>query len=115
MARDSKIHPDVHYTVIRLFSIMKSEDIAIYTGISQQSVLRILRYFALHGTMEHKKECKKKGVRLRDMDLEGPWPLKPLWTAPSARHYLPWTIAADCDVTACLAHPLHLLNPTHSM
>jgi hypothetical protein len=33
---------------------MKPEDIAVYTGISQQSksVLRILRYFALHGTIE---------------------------------------------------------------
>jgi len=49
---------------------MKPEDIAIYTGISQQSVVHILRYFASHGTVEHKKERKKKGVQLRDMDLE---------------------------------------------
>ena len=49
---------------------MKPEDIAIYTGISQKSVRRILQYFALHGTIEHKKERKKKGVHLRDMDLE---------------------------------------------
>lgn len=70
MARGSKIHPDVHYIVIRLSSIMKPDDIAIYTGISKQSVLRILRYFAHHGTVEDKKERKKKGVHLRDMDLE---------------------------------------------
>jgi hypothetical protein len=70
MARGSKIHPDVHYIVIRLSSIMKPEDIAIYTGISQQSVLRILRYFALHGSIEDKKDRKKKGVHLRDMDIE---------------------------------------------
>jgi CRP-like cAMP-binding protein len=65
-----KISPDVHYIVIRLSSIMKPGDIAIYTGISQNSVLRILRYFALHGTIEDKKERKKTGVHLRDMDLE---------------------------------------------
>jgi hypothetical protein len=70
MARGSKIHPDVHYIVIRLSSIMKPGDIAIYTGISQQSVLHILRYFTLHGTVEHKKECKKKDSHLHDMDLE---------------------------------------------
>jgi transcription initiation factor IIE alpha subunit len=70
MARGNKIHPDVHYIVIRLSSIMKPRDIAIYTGISQQSVVRILRHFTNHGTVEHKKEHKKKGVHLRDMDLE---------------------------------------------
>lgn len=70
MARGSKIPSDVQYIVIRLSSIMKPEDIAIYTGISRQSVLRILRYFTLHGTIENKKERKKKGVHLRDMDLE---------------------------------------------
>jgi hypothetical protein len=70
MARGSKIHPDIHYIVIRLSSIMKPKDISIYTGISQQSVLRILRHFASHGTVEHKKERKKKDVHLRDMDLE---------------------------------------------
>jgi hypothetical protein len=47
MARGSKIHPDVHYIVIRLSSIMKPRDIAIYTGISQQSVVHI--YF---GTLQ---------------------------------------------------------------
>jgi hypothetical protein len=70
MARGSKIHPDVHYIVIWLSSIMKPEDIAIYAGISHQSVLRILWYFAHHGTIDDKKEHKKKGVHLRDMDLE---------------------------------------------
>ena len=70
MARGSKIHPDVRYIVIRLSSIMKPEDIAIYTGISHKSVLRILRHFTLNGTIEHEKEHKKKGVHLRDMDLE---------------------------------------------
>jgi len=68
MARGSKIHPDVHYIVIRLSSIMKPDDIAIYTGISKQSVLRILRYFAHHGTVEDKKERKpSKEIRVDDM------------------------------------------------
>ena len=70
MPRGSKIHPDIHYIVIRLSSIMKPEDIAIYTGISKPSVHRILRHFSLYGTIEDKKERKKKGAHLRDMDLE---------------------------------------------
>ena len=70
MARGSKIHPNVHYIVIRLSSIMKPEDIAIYAGISHQSVLCILRYFARYGTIDDKKQYKKKGVHLCDMDLE---------------------------------------------
>jgi transcription initiation factor IIE alpha subunit len=49
---------------------MKPDNIAIYTGISHRSVLRILKYFTLHGTIKDKKERKKKGVHLRDMDLE---------------------------------------------
>lgn len=100
MARGSKIHPDVRYIVIRLSSIMKPENIAVYTGISQQSVLRILRYFALHGTIEHEKERKKKGVHLRDMDLEVSGPtftlqlaadsyLVCLWNYPSEPGHVP--------------------------
>ena len=77
MARGSKISPDVHYIVVRLSSIMKPEDIAIYTGISRQSVLHILWYFTHHGTIEPEKERKKKGVHLRDMDLEVKFCLSP--------------------------------------
>ena len=49
---------------------MKLKDIAIYTDVSQPSVHCILQHFALNGTIEHKKECKQKGVHLCDMDLE---------------------------------------------
>ena len=49
---------------------MKPEAIAIYTGVSQTSVIRILRYFSLHGTIEHKKERKKKDGHLRDMYVQ---------------------------------------------
>ena len=73
MACGSKTPPDVQYIVIWLSSIMKPEDIAIYTGISWQSVLHrlhILWYFSLHGTIKHKKEHKKKGTHLYNIDLE---------------------------------------------
>ena len=70
MACGSKIHPDVHYIVIQLSSIMKPEGIAIYAGIFKQSVFHILQYFACHGTIEHKKEHDKKRVHLHDMNLE---------------------------------------------
>ena len=70
MPRGSKIPLDVHYIVIRLSSIMKPHDIAIYTGISQRAVSRILRYFALHGTVENEKERKRRRGHLRDMDLQ---------------------------------------------
>ena len=70
MARGNKIPPDVHYIVIRLSSIMKPDDIAIYTGISQRAVSRILCYFARHGTIESEKERKRRSGQLRDMDLQ---------------------------------------------
>ena len=70
MACGSKIYKDVHYIVIRLSLIMKLEAIAMYTGVSEAFVLRILQYFALHGIIEHKKKCKKKNGHLCDMDVE---------------------------------------------
>jgi hypothetical protein len=70
MARGSKIPLEVHYIVIRLSSIMKPDDIAIYTGISPRAVKRILQYFAMHGRVEGVKEHKRRGGTLRDTDLQ---------------------------------------------
>ena len=70
MAHGSKIPLEVHYIVIRLSAIMKSDDIVIYTGISSRAVQRILRYFAMHGKVEGEKEHKTKNSTLRDTDLQ---------------------------------------------
>jgi hypothetical protein len=70
MTRGNTISPDVWYIVIRLSLDMKPEAIATYTGISKRSVCRILNYFNQYGTIEEEKEHQKKGVHLRDVDLE---------------------------------------------
>jgi transposase len=49
---------------------MRPADIAIYAGISQASVERILRYFSLHGSIDHGADRKKRKKYLRDMDIE---------------------------------------------
>ena len=64
MTHGGKIPREVHYIVIRLSTIMGPEKIAIYTGISRQSVQQILNYFTLHGTVEPEKECKKRDKHL---------------------------------------------------
>jgi hypothetical protein len=74
MVRGSRIVPDVRYIVIRLSAVMDMEKISIYTGISRQSVKRILDYFASHGTIEPAPERKSRNRQLRDMDVEvSPW------------------------------------------
>jgi len=70
MARGCKIPQEVHYIVVRLSSIMKADDIAIYTGISPRAVKRILRYFAMHGRVEGEKEHKTRDGILCDTDLK---------------------------------------------
>jgi len=70
MVRGSRIPLEVHYIVIRLSSVMDSDKISFYTGISKRSVKRILDYFASHGTVEHATERKSRNKQLRDMDVE---------------------------------------------
>lgn len=71
MVKGSKLSAEMHWVVVRLSSILKSEDIAMYTGISISSVQRILRYFDIHGTINHKDEERKRRQNyLRDMDVE---------------------------------------------
>ena len=71
MAKGSKIPAAIHWIVVRLSSLLKPEDIAIYTGISQRSVERIISFFKLHGTINHKdEERKRRRQYLRDMDVE---------------------------------------------
>ena len=70
MTQGSKIPLEVHYIIIQLSSVMKSDDIAIYTGVSLQTVNHILQYFAMHGRVEGEKECKIRGGILHDTDLQ---------------------------------------------
>jgi hypothetical protein len=71
MTKGSKIPAAVHWIVVRLSSLLKPEDITIYTSISLRSVERILHFFKLHGTINHKaEERKRRRQYLRDMDVE---------------------------------------------
>jgi hypothetical protein len=56
----SEVTLEVHYIVIQLSSIMKPDDIAIYTGISPRSVKRILQYFAIYGRVEGEGTQEKR-------------------------------------------------------
>ena len=69
MTQGLKIPQEVHYIVIRLSSIMKPDDIAVYTGISPRAIKRILSYFAIHGSVEGEKDRKKRDGTLHDTDL----------------------------------------------
>jgi hypothetical protein len=61
MVKGSKISAEMHWVVVQLSSIHKPEDIAKYTGISVSSIERILRFFKVHGTIDHKDEqCKRR-------------------------------------------------------
>jgi hypothetical protein len=48
MARGQKIHLQVQQVVVWLLSHFKKEDIAVYTGVSERAVERILRYHNEH-------------------------------------------------------------------
>ena len=69
MTQGLKIPQEVHYIVIQLSSIMRPDDIAVYTGISPRAVKRILSYFAMHGSVEGEKDHKKRDGTLHDTDL----------------------------------------------
>lgn len=58
-ARGSEMHPDAHYIVIRLSSIMKPEYIAIHTGISKSSVPHTSTKEGTHRRNRQKKREKK--------------------------------------------------------
>jgi hypothetical protein len=71
MPRGYKISADVQWIIVRLSSLLRKEDISIYTGISLRSVINILQYFNMHGTIEDRVPEKKKGRKqLRDLDVE---------------------------------------------
>lgn len=88
MTRGSKIPQEVHYIVIRLSSIMETDDITIYTGISPRAVKRILRYFAMHGTVKGEKEHNTRGRILRDTGSEVSFPVTILVILPN-KHLVP--------------------------
>jgi hypothetical protein len=71
MAHGCKIPVAVHWIVIRLSSLLRKEDISIYTGISLWSVEQILHYFKMHQTIQVKEPEEKQRKRLlRDLDVE---------------------------------------------
>ena len=71
MTKGSKIPAAVHWIVVWLSSLLNSEQIVMYTGISVCSVERILQFFKVHGTIDHKDEvCKRRRQYLHDMDIE---------------------------------------------
>ena len=73
MTQGSKIPQEVHYIVIWLSSIMKGDDIAVYTGILPRAVKHILSYFAMHGSVEGEKDRKKRDGTLCNTDLRVSW------------------------------------------
>ena len=73
MTQGLKIPQEVHYIIIWLSSIMKPDDIAVYTGILPHAIKRILSYFAMHGSVEGEKDRKKRDGTLRDTDLRVSW------------------------------------------
>jgi transcription initiation factor IIE alpha subunit len=70
MTRGSKIPAEVQWIVIRLSSLLKKEDISVYTGISVRSVERILLYFHAHGTIQSRESEQGRKKHLRDLDVE---------------------------------------------
>jgi hypothetical protein len=70
MTQGSKIPPEVHHIVIQLSSIIKPDDIAIYTGILPWAIQHILCFFAMHGAVEGKKDHKMRDGNLHDTDLQ---------------------------------------------
>jgi hypothetical protein len=71
MLRGRKISSDVQWIIIRLSSLLRKEDIAMYTGISVRSIVEILRHFNTHGTVEDsEQERKERKWLLRDLDVE---------------------------------------------
>jgi CRP-like cAMP-binding protein len=78
MARGARIPAEVQWIVIRLSSLLKKDDIAIYTGISVRSVGRILMHFQAHGTIQVCESLQQvKRRHLRELNIEVR-PLRPV-------------------------------------
>ena len=89
MARGIKIPAAVHWIVVWLSLLLSAEDIAIYTGILLRSVERILQFFKIHGTIDHKSEERKRRCQyLRDY--------AEIWTLRYLESFLIWS--------PCLSH-----------
>jgi hypothetical protein len=71
MAHGCNIPVAVHWIVIWLSSLLRKEDISIYTGVSLWSVEWILHYFKMHQTIQVKEPEEKWRKRLlRDLNVE---------------------------------------------
>lgn len=71
MPRSRKISVEVQWIVVWLSSLLQKEDIAIYTGLSEWSIVDILQKFHTQGTIQiHDKERKESKWQLCDLDAE---------------------------------------------
>jgi transposase len=71
MPQGRKIHADVHWIIICLSSLLRKEDISVYTGVSLHSVEKILRYYERHGTIQVQDTGNRgRKKQLRDLDVE---------------------------------------------
>ncbi len=72
MPQGTKVSTEVQWIIIQLLSSFKKDDISIFTGVSVQSVERILLYYKVHGTVHDLAGSEQRGKRrhLRDLDIE---------------------------------------------
>jgi hypothetical protein len=70
MTRGTNIPVEVHWIIIQLSSLLKKEDISIYTGISVHSIERILLYYHAHGTIKVQDSKQQRRRHLWDLDVE---------------------------------------------
>jgi len=72
MPRGTKISTEVQWIIIQMSSSFKKDDISIFTGVSVQSVERILLYYKVHGTVHDLAGSEQRGKRrhMCDLDIE---------------------------------------------
>ena len=72
MARGKKIPPDVQWAILRLYSFLNTEQIAMCMGLSARSVERIHSHFRAYGCIQDEDPAEERKVRrnLRDVDVE---------------------------------------------
>jgi transcription initiation factor IIE alpha subunit len=71
MAKGKSIPEAIRWVIIRLSTAMTTEEISMYTDVSERSVRKILSYFNQTGDVEGKKETKPLLYKsLCDYDIE---------------------------------------------
>ena len=73
MPQGTKISSEIQWAILQLSKFLKSDQIAMYVEVSEQSIRRVISHFWVHGTIKGDKsvqeECKRKR-HLRDVDIE---------------------------------------------